>query len=117
VARKEKLDPKEEVWLTYFEQNDGDLPGWRCKKHGYLLQDDEGNMGLCPSCARYAFHGAASIRDEDIEEAIYEIASGIYFGKDYCWEGSWDALKTLDPEWAHKFGDDHGELEKRFPDR
>lgn len=46
------------VWRRYFEQNEGDLPGWRCKKHGYLLQNDEGDMGLCPSCARYAFLGA-----------------------------------------------------------
>lgn len=113
---KKKIDKREKVWLRYFKQSKGNLPGWRCKKHNYLLQDDEGNMGLCPSCVRYAYLGALSEHEETTEEAIRQVASGIYFGKDYCHEACWDALNTLDPVWAKKFGDDEGQLNVRFPD-
>lgn len=50
---------RNEVWERFFEKVDYELGNaWQCKKHKYLLQDDEGNQGFCPSCARYAYLGA-----------------------------------------------------------
>jgi hypothetical protein len=46
-------------WLHYFEERSGSSP---CRAHGYLAED---GVGICLSCARYAYFGALHEGTED----------------------------------------------------
>jgi hypothetical protein len=52
VEREKYERNRKEPWSFYFNKDN------RCYKHQYLLLTDDGDVGWCPSCVRYAHNRA-----------------------------------------------------------